>query len=76
VADRLVARADAIEHAHGRDRRDAVTDQQDFQTVPKLELALRLEADRMRNSLIADEDRQSEMTVVRNELERGQNVAA
>ena len=27
----------------------------------------------MRNSFIADEDRQSEMTVVRNELERGQN---
>jgi zinc protease len=46
-----------------------------FETVPsdKIELAIRLEADRMRNSLIADEDRQSEMTVVRNELERGQN---
>ncbi len=46
-----------------------------FQTVPsdQIELAIRLEADRMRNSLIADEDRQSEMTVVRNELERGQN---
>ena len=46
-----------------------------FETVPSdsLELALRLEADRMRNSFIADEDRQSEMTVVRNELERGQN---
>jgi zinc protease len=46
-----------------------------FETVPsdQLELAIRLEADRMRNSLISDEDRQSEMTVVRNELERGQN---
>ncbi|HEV2802417.1 MAG TPA: pitrilysin family protein [Pyrinomonadaceae bacterium] len=46
-----------------------------FETVPsdKLELAIRLEADRMRNSFIADSDRQSEMTVVRNELERGQN---
>ena len=46
-----------------------------FETVPSdmLELAVHLEADRMRNSLIADEDRQSEMTVVRNELERGQN---
>ncbi|MCA1631693.1 MAG: insulinase family protein [Acidobacteria bacterium] len=46
-----------------------------FETVPsdRLELALRLEADRMRNSFIAEEDRQSEMTVVRNELERGQN---
>ncbi|MCA1817838.1 MAG: insulinase family protein [Acidobacteria bacterium] len=49
-----------------------------FETVPsdQLELALRLEADRMRNSLIADEDRRSEMTVVRNELERGQNEPA
>jgi zinc protease len=46
-----------------------------FETVPsdQLELAVRLEADRMRNSFIADADRQSEMTVVRNELERGQN---
>lgn len=46
-----------------------------FETVPsdQIELAIRLEADRMRNSLIDDGDRQSEMTVVRNELERGQN---
>lgn len=46
-----------------------------YETVPsdQLELAVRLEADRMRNSFIADADRQSEMTVVRNELERGQN---
>src|SRR5437868_9550270 len=46
-----------------------------FETVPsdQLELAVKLEVDRMRNSLIADADRQSEMTVVRNELERGQN---
>ncbi|MDT5155766.1 MAG: zinc protease [Acidobacteriota bacterium] len=46
-----------------------------FETVPsdQLELAVHLEADRMRNSFIADEDRRSEMTVVRNELERGQN---
>jgi zinc protease len=46
-----------------------------FETVPsdQLALAVRLEADRMRNSFIADADRQSEMTVVRNELERGQN---
>ena len=46
-----------------------------FETVPsdQLELAIRLEADRMRNSFIADADRQSEMTVVRNELERGEN---
>ncbi len=39
----------------------------------QLELAIHLEADRMRNSFIADEDRQAEMTVVRNELERGEN---
>jgi zinc protease len=46
-----------------------------FETVPsdQMELAIKLEADRMRNSYIADEDRQLEMTVVRNELERGQN---
>lgn len=46
-----------------------------YETVPsdKIELAIKLEADRMRNSFIADVDRQSEMTVVRNELERGQN---
>jgi zinc protease len=49
-----------------------------FETVPsdQMELAIKLEADRMRNSYIADEDRQSEMTVVRNELERGQNEPA
>jgi zinc protease len=39
----------------------------------QLELAIHLEADRMRNSFIADADRQAEMTVVRNELERGEN---
>jgi zinc protease len=46
-----------------------------YETVPsdQIELAIKLEADRMRNSFIADADRQSEMTVVRNELERGQN---
>ena len=49
-----------------------------YETVPsdKIELAIKLEADRMRNSFIADTDRQSEMTVVRNELERGQNEPA
>ena len=49
-----------------------------FETVPsdRMELAVQLEADRMRNSFIADADRQSEMTVVRNELERGQNEPA
>jgi zinc protease len=42
-----------------------------FETIPsdQLEFAVRLEADRMRNSFVAEEDRQSEMTVVRNELE-------
>ncbi|HKQ77754.1 MAG TPA: pitrilysin family protein [Blastocatellia bacterium] len=39
----------------------------------QLDLAIHIEADRMRNSFIADEDRQSEMTVVRNELDRGEN---
>src|SRR5256714_14735224 len=49
-----------------------------FETVPSdaIELAVRLEADRMRNSFIADEDRLSEITVVCNELERGQNEPA
>ncbi|MEZ0371242.1 MAG: M16 family metallopeptidase, partial [Candidatus Sericytochromatia bacterium] len=39
-----------------------------FETLPadQLDLALRLEADRMRNSFIADADRQLEMSVVRN----------
>ena len=49
-----------------------------FETVPLefLPLALELEADRMRNALIADADRRSEMTVVRNELERNDNNPA
>jgi zinc protease len=43
-----------------------------FETVPSgyLDFAIELEADRMRNAFIADADRRSEMTVVRNELER------
>lgn len=46
-----------------------------YETVPsdQIELAIQVEADRMRNSFVADTDRQSEMSVVRNELERGQN---
>src|ERR1044071_5529962 len=46
-----------------------------FETVPSdaLELAVHLEADGMRTSFIAHEARRAEMTVVRNELERGQN---
>ena len=38
-----------------------------------LEFALKLEADRMVNSNIRGQDLQSEMTVVRNEFERGEN---
>lgn len=38
-----------------------------------LEFAIRLEADRMINSFIRGEDLASEMTVVRNEFERGEN---
>jgi zinc protease len=46
-----------------------------FETVPSgyLEFAIELEADRMRGALIEDADRRSEMTVVRNELERNDN---
>ena len=46
-----------------------------FETVPsdRLDDAIAIEADRLRHSFIADADRRSEMTVVRNELERGEN---
>lgn len=46
-----------------------------FETVPMgyLEDAIAIEADRMRQALIRKEDLQTEMTVVRNEFERGQN---
>ncbi|UPZ17756.1 M16 family metallopeptidase [Flavobacterium humidisoli] len=46
-----------------------------FETLPsdKIELALQIEADRMRNSLLLKEDKEAEMTVVRNEFERGEN---
>ncbi|MBA3789096.1 insulinase family protein [Patescibacteria group bacterium] len=46
-----------------------------YEVVPKehLSLAIALEADRMRTARIREEDRQSEMTVVRNEFERGEN---
>jgi zinc protease len=46
-----------------------------YETVPLefLDLAIELEADRMRAAFIADSDRRSEMTVVRNELERNDN---
>ena len=42
-------------------------------TDDNLEWALRMEADRMVNSHIAYEDLQSEFSVVRNEMERGEN---
>lgn len=48
-----------------------------YETLPaendNLEFALRLEADRMINSYVKAEDLQSEMTVVRNEFEQGEN---
>jgi zinc protease len=46
-----------------------------YETVPsdRLEVVIRIEASRMRQSLLRDEDRAPEMTVVRNEFERGEN---
>jgi zinc protease len=46
-----------------------------YEVLPKehLHTAISLEADRMRTARIREEDRQSEMTVVRNEFERGEN---
>ncbi len=48
-----------------------------YETLPanddNLEFAIRLEADRMLNSYVKGEDLASEMTVVRNEFERGEN---
>lgn len=46
-----------------------------YETIPsdKIELAIEIEADRMRNSLLLEEDKAAEMTVVRNEFERGEN---
>jgi zinc protease len=48
-----------------------------FETLPagdeNLEFALKLEADRMVNSFISARDLESEMTVVRNEFEMGEN---
>lgn len=38
-----------------------------------MDLALQIEADRMKNLLLLDSDRKPEMTVVRNEFERGEN---
>ncbi|MBI5691412.1 MAG: insulinase family protein [Verrucomicrobia bacterium] len=49
-----------------------------YENLPSnhLELAVELEADRMRHLLLREEDRQPEMTVVRNEFERGENDPA
>ncbi len=46
-----------------------------YENLPSdhLELAVQLEADRMRNLLLLESDRQPEMTVVRNEFERDEN---
>ncbi|MBU6455022.1 MAG: insulinase family protein [Cyanobacteria bacterium REEB67] len=46
-----------------------------YEVVPNdfLDLCIELEADRMRNLRLRQEDRDSEMSVVRNELERGEN---
>ena len=46
-----------------------------FEVVPSehLDKAIAIEADRMRYAFLKDEDRQPEMTVVRNEFERGEN---
>jgi zinc protease len=46
-----------------------------YETVPsdQLEAAVKIEASRLRGSLLRDSDRQPEMTVVRNEFERGEN---
>lgn len=46
------------------------------QARENLEYAIRLEADRLVNSYVKGEDLQSEMTVVRNEFERGENSPA
>jgi zinc protease len=46
-----------------------------YETIPsdQFEVAVRIEASRMRQALLRDEDRIPEMTVVRNEFERGEN---
>ena len=45
----------------------------DAQATENLEFAISLEADRLMNSYVKGEDLASEMTVVRNEFERGEN---
>lgn len=47
-----------------------------YEVVPQdgLPLAIEIEADRMRTARITESDRQSEMPIVRNEFERGENL--
>ena len=68
--DQLLERTGAITNATtSQDRTNY------FETVGSqdLGLAIGLEADRMRNLRLREEDRRPEMTVVRNEYERGEN---
>lgn len=46
-----------------------------FETLPsdKVDLALQIEAERMRNAIFTEEDLSTEMMVVRNEFEQGEN---
>jgi zinc protease len=46
-----------------------------YESIPSdyLELAIDIESDRMRNLWLNEDDKESEMTVVRNEFERGEN---
>jgi zinc protease len=47
-----------------------------YEVVPRdvLSLAIEVEADRMRTARFTEEDRKSEMPIVRNEFERGENL--
>lgn len=47
-----------------------------YEVVPKdvLPMAIAIEADRMRGAWLTEADRQSEMPIVRNEFERGENL--
>ena len=49
-----------------------------YEVIPSKDLAvcIDIEADRMRHALLRKEDREAEMTVVRNELERDENYAS
>ena len=71
--DQLLERTGAITNATtSQDRTNY------FETVGSqdLPLAIKLEADRMRNLRLREDDRRPEMTVVRNEYERGENNPA